>query len=236
MIARMSLEPWFSGWNYHVMEFLFRVIPHKTGIDAVFEFVNRQRLVSTWVYAVFFYLFWRIDDSQTVLRRSRLLQIVIAFGIATTITLGVRPWISWPSPGLSPTFRLLYPKYFWGNGNPNSFPSHSTLTYFLVAMGFWPLSRRISMVLSILLFPLIILPRIYVGGHYPIDVVASLVLAVSTLALVWQWRVPTVIANALSPQAPRPTLREVLFILWVFELAQEFGGIQGIIAGLRRIM
>jgi len=121
------------------MEFLFRVIPHKTGIDAMFEFVNRQRLVSTWVYAVFFYLFWRMDDTQTVLRRSDCCRLSLHSD--SDINHPCCPSldqlaVAWAQPD----FSFALSKVFLGNGNADSFsqPFHADLS--LVAMGFWPLS------------------------------------------------------------------------------------------------
>ena len=236
LIATMAPAPWFPDWNYGVLQTLFAVLPHKNFVDASFEFIDRNRLVSTWPFAVAFYLFWRIEDARTESRRARLLQIIVAFAIAVAISFAVRPWIGWPAPALQPRFRALYPKYFWGDGTNDSFPSHSTLTYFLIAMGLWPLSKRISIILCLLVVPLVIAPRLYVGGHYPIDVVASLVLVVPVVLLVWQWRVPARIAGMLSPSGARPLLRETLVLLWVFELAQEFGGVEGILGGLRHYL
>jgi len=204
-------------------------------VDATFEFINRNRLVSTWIFALTFYLFWRIEDTLTECRRTRLLQIVVAFVLAVALSFAVRPWINWPAPAMQFRFRELYPKYFWGNGTPDSFPSHSTLTYFVVSMGLWPVSRRASVVLTGLVVPLVVLPRVYVGGHYPIDVLASIILAVFALLLVWQWDVPARIRRTLGPKSTRPLLREALLLLWVFELGQEFGGIVGIIGSFQHL-
>lgn len=233
IINRVPSEPWFPNWNYHVLQILFSLFPHSLYVDAALEFVNRNRLVSTWIFALVFYLFWRIEDSRTEERRARLLQIVIAFGIAVAVSFAVRPWMKWPAPAMQLRFRVLYPKYFWGNGALDSFPSHSTLTYFLVSFGLWPVSRRASAVLMGLVVPLIALPRIYVGGHYPIDVLASLILAAIVLLLVWHWDVPDRIARTLGPKGSRPLLRETLLLLWVFELGQEFGGLLGILTSFQ---
>ena len=63
--------------------------------------------------------------------------------------------------------------------NENCFPSHSTLICLIVAIGLLPLHRKIGAILIAFVLVAISLPRIYVGGHYPIDVAASAVLAVA---------------------------------------------------------
>lgn len=83
-------------------------------------------------------------------------------------------WSSGPG-SLGPHLRAIQasatstPGYFWGNGTFNSFPSHATLAYFAVAAGLWSLNRRLGLTLALLVLGLVSLPRIYLGGHYPID-------------------------------------------------------------------
>jgi membrane-associated phospholipid phosphatase len=233
ILSAMTPEPWFSNWNYGIMRHLFNAIPHNASTDTVFEFLSRNRLATTWIFAAVFYVFWNIQDSRTPLRRGHLFQIIVAFGIAVLITLVVRPWIAWPAPALSPRFQPLYPSYFWGNGSSNSFPSHSTLAYFLVSAGVGRLNWRISVALAALVLPLISIPLIYIGGHYPIDIISSVVLATVVLALVWQWPVPVPVANWLARKGRKAALRELFIIFWIFELAEGFRGATDILISVK---
>jgi membrane-associated phospholipid phosphatase len=232
----MTPEPWFSDWNYEVMRHLFGIIPHNTSTDNAFEFLSRNHLASTWIFAAVFYVFWSIQDSRTPWRRSHLFQIIVAFGIAVLISLVVRPWIAWPAPALSPRFQTFYPSYFWRNGSYNSFPSHSTLAYILVSVGVGRLNWRIGVVLSVLVIPLISLPVIYVGGHYPIDIISSIVLAIFVLVLVWQWSAPVPLANWLARPGRKAAVRELLLILWIFELAEGFRSATNILISVKHYL
>lgn len=188
------------------------------------------------MFAAAFYLYWSIDDSWTELRRGRLVQAVAALVLAVLISLVVRPWIAWPAPALNPSFRPLYPSYFWGNGSPDSFPSHSTLAYFTIAAGLWPLSRRVSLALSGAVLGLVVLPRVYVGGHYPVDVVAALALTAGALPLAWRWHLPQPLAKWLIEKGPRTAGRELLLILFVFELGEGFKGSTYLLANIRHYL
>jgi membrane-associated phospholipid phosphatase len=229
----MIQQPWFPEWNYRALQVLFHFVPHGRGTDILFDFLVRDRLLSTWIFAAAFYVFWAIDDSRTAWRRSRLFQVVFAFGIAVLISLIIRPWIAWPAPVLNPAFRDLYPMYFWSNGNSNCFPSHATLAYFMVAAGLWPLNRGSSVVLAVVVLALISLPRVYIGGHYPIDVFASLVLGIAVLGAVWQCPIPSNLRDWLNQKGREATVREFLLILWVFELGEGFSGSTSILNKLR---
>jgi membrane-associated phospholipid phosphatase len=216
--------PWFSDWNGRVLEKLFAAVPHGARIDTLAQFLTLNALASTWIYALAFYLLWQKDDERRTWRRVRLAEIGLACAAAVAVTFLLRPWVGWPAPALTSSFRSLYPDYFWGSGSGNSFPSHSTLVYFLVAIGLWPLDRRWSGALAVLVAPLISLPRIYVGGHYPVDILAALGLAAVAL-----WAVRRICA------LPRPAdwmrrgvqlgwFTEVVFFLWLFELGEGFRG------------
>jgi membrane-associated phospholipid phosphatase len=231
----MAYEPWFVDWNYHVMEVLFHHIPHRAITDGSFDFLISTPLLSTWIIAAFFYRFWTKDDDQKNWRRGYLLTSVTAFALAVTITVVIRPWIHWPAPALNPTFQALFPEDLRGEGSKNCFPSHSTLTYFTMAAGFWPLHRRLSAGLSVLVLLLVSLPRVYVGGHYPIDVLFSCVLGVLALVAMWRWPLPATWSNWLVKSESTTNIRDWVFFLWVFELGEQFRSLELLAGAARRL-
>lgn len=217
----MAANPWLSSWNYDFLRILFQLIPHGKITDEFCKVILLTPLLSTWVFAACFYRSWTKDDEQKQWRRRYLMGAVVAFGVGCLVTLILRPWIHWPAPVLNPGFQPLFPRDLWGDGSENCFPSHSTLAYFTVAAGFWPLHRRLSFCLSGLALLLISLPRIYAGGHYPIDVLFSCLLAILTLIAVWRWAVPSISKWPKSRNMPGAIWDLVVF-LWVFELGEGF--------------
>src|SRR5207245_8652507 len=160
----MVSDPWFSSWNHNLLQILFGRLPHSRITDEFSDLLISNPLLSTWVFAACFYRFWMKEDELGAWRRRYLANVVVALAIAAVVTLILRPWIHWPAPVLNPSFQPLFPRYLWGNGNGNCFPSHSTLAYFTIAVGFWPLNRRLSLSLSAMTLFFISLPRVYVGG------------------------------------------------------------------------
>jgi undecaprenyl-diphosphatase len=228
--------PWLAGWNYRLLQILFHVLPHSATIDTFFEFLESNRLVTTWIFAACFYWFWSKEDQKTTWRRQQLFQLIVATAIAVLLTLAIRPWMGWPAPARDPTFRALYPQYFWHNGTLNSFPSHATLVYFAVAAGLWTFNRSLSLGLALLALGIVSVPRIYLGGHYPIDVAASMLLAIFALTLIRHWRLPVAIAERLDARGPGTAVREFLLILWIFELGEGFRGTMSILINVNRLL
>jgi membrane-associated phospholipid phosphatase len=230
----MAAAPWFSSWNYDVLQTLVTLLPHNRITDDCCQALLLNPLLSSWLFAACFYRYWIKDDEKKTWRQCHLLSAVVAFGFGGLITLIVRPWIHWPAPVLNPQFQSLFPRYLWGEGNDNCFPSHSTLAYFTIAGGFWPLNRRLSLWLSVLTLLLISLPRVYAGGHYPIDVIFSCFLAIVTLVAVWHL---PVLCNALQWRSNGKlgaTFQDFMFFLWVFELGEGFRSLEFLVNAARR--
>jgi membrane-associated phospholipid phosphatase len=230
----MTPDPFLPDWNFQVLKELFLRFPHGGVRDAMAQFFTANALASTWIYAAVFYIYWRIEDDRTIWRRTRLFEIFVAFCLATLATLLFRPWVGWPAPTLVPRFQQLYPKSFWNGGNPNCFPSHSTLTYLLVAAGFWSFRRWLSFVLIVWVFLLISMPRIYVGGHYPVDVIAAILLAA---AAAWAARLICArprVAVLLTRTVSKGLPVEAFLFLWLFELGNGFGSSYWILRNLLR--
>jgi membrane-associated phospholipid phosphatase len=235
IIAIISSEPWFTHWNHGLLEILFHYIRHGGMPDHISDFLVLNPIVSTWIFAAAFYTFWMRDDEQKGWRRRCLFRAVVAFGIATLITFVLRPWISWPAPSRNPDFQSLYPQYLWGQGSVDCFPSHSTLAYFVVAVGFWPLNRWLSSCLSLLVLLVISLPRVYIGGHYPVDLLASVILALLVLAVAWQLNIPPAVTDWLVARGRGSAIRDLLLFFWTLELAEGFHISELLLGAARRL-
>lgn len=230
----MTPDPWFSSWNYDFFRILFSHIPHGRISDECCKILLLDPLLSTWIFAACFYRFWTKDDEQRLLRRRYLVSSVVALAIAGLITLVVRPWIHWPAPVLNPNFQTLFPADLWGNGTENCFPSHSTLAYFTIGAGFWPINRRLSVWLSAATLLFISFPRVYEGGHYPIDVLCSCVLAILVLVVVWRWPFVARVWNWLRELNLPDLFCDLILFLWVFELGEAFHSLELLFNVMRR--
>ena len=222
MLLLLNSGPWFADWNYRVLALLFRLLPPSGFRISIAEFIIANSLTSTWGFAVAYYLLWRTGDEKTVERRRRLMEITIACFLAVAVTLVMRSWAAWPSPTRVAEFQPLYPYYEWNVGNPNCFPSHSTLICLIVAIGILPLSRKLGAALIVFTLFAISLPRLYVGGHYPIDVVASAVLSVISYVLVWAVGTQPGVRKRLDWFTSRGLWTECSLLLWTFELGEGF--------------
>jgi hypothetical protein len=165
---------------------------------------------------------WAKNDEDKKRRRTDLFKTTLAIALAVLVTLVFRPWISWPAPARSVAFRELFPRYLWGEGTSNSFPSHSTLAYFTLSLGIWPVVRTAALGLTLWTLTFVSFPRVYLGGHYPIDVLASMALGSLVLVSIWKWSVPPIVGNWLTEDGLPAKIRNVFLCLWIIELGEGF--------------
>lgn len=104
-------------------------------------------------------------------------------------------------------------------------PSFSTAIYTVVALGVYSLDR-ITGTLLLLGIPLLIaLPRIYVGGHYPTDVLSGCVIGVVGFVVarsVLERRIIRPIVSLFENCRWSRALREMLVFIAIWQVAVEF--------------
>jgi hypothetical protein len=220
-------QPWLAPWNFDVLRLLFKLLPHTSLGIHLAEFLQENHLVATWIYAAVSYIYWYKQDDHTPQRRVQLLRIVAAFVFAIVVAGFLDLKVHWPAPARTAGLRNLFPPYLWGYGTSNSFPSHSTLAYLIVSIGL----LRLNKVAGLLLIPytllFISLPRVYVGGHYPIDVVASILLSLLALSMIDLLLSDRRVVGAFERASAAGQTSEVMFFLWLYEVAEGFRSAEG---------
>ncbi|HEX2940408.1 MAG TPA: phosphatase PAP2 family protein [Rhodopila sp.] len=81
---------------------------------------------------------------------------------------------------------LPFPAFDAGIGSLNtwnSFPSDHSMLFFALSTGLWTIDRRLGIIAGIWSFVMIDLPRVYLGIHYPSDVLAGAVIGIACMTI-----------------------------------------------------
>ena len=224
MIIAPGVEPWFTSWNFQALQSFFKFLPHTSLGISLARFFLENPLLTTWVYAAVSYIYWSKRDDQQEARRVQLLRAVASCVLAVAVADLLDFKIGWPSPARTPDFQILFPHYLWGIGTENSFPSHSTLAYLTVATGLLPVNRIAGWILIPFTFLAISLPRVYLGGHYFIDLGGSIILSVLALAAVDLFLTRPPCVQAFKWVVSQGVTTELVFFFWLYELGEGFRG------------
>jgi membrane-associated phospholipid phosphatase len=157
--------------------------------------------------------------------RERVLTILLGSSVAIALALLAGDLVSWLPPSRSPILAHYYPEYLMENINQNSFPSESTALYAAVAAGIFSLNRVVGSALWVGVALLVSLPRIYVGGHYPSDIFAGVVLGVLGYVAARTLFEPffcSYLGRLFERNSWPQVLGEFVVFVWILQIADEF--------------
>ena len=209
-------------------------------LDLGVESAIRHHVFGGFWFAVCLFVFW-VNSERPGGQSVRERVLVTLFGATLAILLarlcGLA--ISWAPPSRDPILAHLYPTYLMENINDNSFPSESTALYAAIAAGIWSLNRLIGAILFVLVVVVVSLPRVFVGGHYPTDIFAGLILGLVAYFLVDAF--PHAWFRRLSEKVFQQAswlriLGEFVVFVWISQIAVEFAEFVWVKNALARIL
>ena len=220
----LTMPPVFDVWFIAHVAMLW-------GRSPTFDLMVQQSVAygvlgGLW-YAGVLFLFW-VQGAQPGQQEVRRRTLTIAFGsfVAALLTVVAARAVSWAPPSAHPELAGLYPEDFPVNLNATSFPSQSTALYAVVASGIYSVRRRLGTWAWAFVGVLVALPRMYLGGHYFIDVLAGFVAGLSGywVAILLETRAVSWWKTAFEYQWGhwQRTLAECAVFLWILQVATEF--------------
>jgi undecaprenyl-diphosphatase len=228
---------WF---DLRIMHFLNSFARRSWAVDATLVQVADNRFLVGGVLMVMLWWAWTHHGKGNVeVRKTLALNLVLtAVGVLVARVLALslpfrhRPFHN-PLLNFQPPYTLdVNSAIHW-----SSFPSDHAVVIFCVAAGLCMVSRRLgawAMGYAIL----INLPRIYVGIHYPTDVVAGALLGIGVAFLARAARLRKAVEGALNYLDERPDYAYPLLFAWTFEMGEMFDsarrlGVLGVQIALR---
>lgn len=206
-------------------------------LDQMALFTDRINLLKGGLTVAVFWWFWYAGDERTRFERRQI--IVVAFlatfaaiflsrAMAATLPFRLRPMYT---PGIgyhAPSIHLRMDMETW-----SSFPSDHAAMWFALSYGVWRLSRRFGWVAYAYSVIWICLPRLYLGIHYPSDLLVG---ALVGLGCGWgAFRLPLRRSAKLCLLIERryPQWFYPVAFLVAFEIADMFNDVRKVLHGLR---
>ncbi len=228
------MEPgWgLNSFDAHILLFLNQFAGHSRILDAlVVTVANADLLKGATIMAPLLWIWFR--QSQNRARDRELVifslflppaAVLVARAFALSLPFRERPL---RHPALH--FQIPYLMNPRGLEGWSSFPSDHAAMFFAAATCLLFISRRLGIVALLYSFVVICLPRVYLGLHYPTDIIAGAVIGTGMGFWVKVSRARTVIASPfLRWEQLYPSKFYPLFFIVTFEVSELFSSLRGI--------
>ncbi|PYM91909.1 MAG: hypothetical protein DME04_17500 [Candidatus Rokuibacteriota bacterium] len=227
-------------FDQNLLRLLNRVAGRSWGFDVLVWEVAHTVFLQALMVAVFWGLWFAPSDDPSIRRRKRATMLTSLVGLYLTVVLAIvlRAVLPFRSrPCSDPTLVFQAPFSPSGDGvhaSSTSFPAGHAAVFFALAIGLWVVSARLGILASLHALLVICVPRIYIGLHYPTDILAGALIGIVTVLLVNQiLSRNSLVSRVLEWSERHPAAFGALLFLCCLEIAVEFSSIRGLLRMLQ---
>ena len=193
-----------NAFDLHILRFFDTFSGSYPSVDFWISVLADSDLFKGYVVMAFVWGIWFLPTSSAAdLARQReyltatligcLVALIVARGLAMVLPFRPRPF---GTPEFEHNFALGRAQR--GLDKWTSFPSDHATLFAALAAGLWLASRRTGWLLCTYVMAVVLLPRLYLGMHYPTDILGGIVIGVAIAWLVNSERLRPMIAGPLT--------------------------------------
>jgi undecaprenyl-diphosphatase len=214
-----------NPFDAHIISYLNQFARRSWAFDTFFVLCSNYLLRAAGIIPLYWWAWFRDGEERTDKRDFLffgMIACVVSLFLSRTIAASL-PFR--PRPIHNPQLHFV-PPYAQSTGMLiawSSFPSDHAAVYFTLAMCLYFVSRRLGTIALCWALFVTSLPRVYLGLHYPTDVVAGALLGVGIGFLAKNSKIRTVVtASAMRWQIRHPGPFYALLFLFSVQLATAF--------------
>lgn len=206
--------------------FLNQLARASWSFDHLINFVSQSNLMKGGVImALLWWVWFRCDSDRGVVRGhviATLVGAIVAIGVGRALALNL-PFRARPMHDPALGFVLPYGASSGMLESWSSLPSDHAVLFFAIAAGIWFASRTMGLLAMLYVAIMIALPRLYLGLHYPTDIVVGAFIGIA-IAAVANWHlIRTLLTQpALRWHRTAPGSFYAFFFLLSFQVAVLF--------------
>jgi undecaprenyl-diphosphatase len=169
-----------NQFDFSIVHFLNGFAHRSHTFDALIAIVEESNLLKGGVGLALFWWAWFETDKPASEKREFLVYALVSSCFALLLGRAVALLIPFRErPLRNPLYPFQIPFGVRGDVHSwNSCPSDHAILFFCLATCLWMVSRRLGILAMCHAFFVVSLPRIYVGYHYPTDILAGAVLGI----------------------------------------------------------
>ena len=221
-----------NPFDYSIISFFNQFAQRSVQFDNLVLLISDNTLLKGGAIIALFWWGWFQRDSLKIVNRNRehilttlltsAVAIVVARALALLLPFRLRPLHN-------PEITLQFPLEKEFLEGWSSFPSDHAILFFTLATGLFFVSRILGTIAIAHAVLIISLPRIYLGLHYPTDILAGALLGIGVSLWVNRKQFSSKISKLpLRLLDKNPSLFYSCFFLVVFEIAEMFNSLRNI--------
>ncbi len=216
-----------NGLDFAIIHFLNGFAHRCWTFDAFVMVVEESNLLKGGIGLALFWWAWvryhEASDKQELLLFafvSSSFSLLFARALALCIPFRERPLRN-PQYGFQIPYTVTGSVHSW-----NSAPSDHAVLFFCLATALFMVSRRLGILALFHAIFLVCLPRIYVGYHYPTDLLAGAVIGIGgAFTCKLGWLRTRIVQPAFRWKSEHPASFYAIAFLWTFEVAELFASL-----------
>lgn len=220
-----------NGFDNSIIFFFNQYSQKSMFFDLLVELVANNKLFKGGVMvSVMWYLWFKKDDFKHTKGREHilitLLTSIVAIAVGKSLAL-LMPFRYRPIHEPSLDFKMPFGVFETSETNNgvllSSMPSDHAVLYFALAIGLCFISKKIGLIAILYSFFIIGLPRVYLGLHYPTDILvgASIGVSIGVLGNLILTK-NKIIKTLLNYSVYKPQIFYALFFLFSYQIADLF--------------
>lgn len=213
-------------FDHEIIIYLNQFSQRSGGFDALVGILSANHLAKGGVLAMVLWWAWFQTGTNHARNREKILATLgsCAFGfglaraLALTLPFRLRPRVNPELPFKLPTGEDPAMLDTW-----SSFPSDHAVLFYALSTGLFFISKRVGIGAFVYTSIMIAMPRIYLGLHYPTDIVAGAAVGVTVAAVsILCLKENRVLRAAANWSDQKPALFYPLFFLLTYQIADMF--------------